>query len=151
MKDFPSNHHVLPLSRGGNNRWIVVIDRITHKAWHKLFENLTNEEALVMISMIMIRSCVGKEINVHVARKAARNKRFHLNNLSFTIKLYDLPLYFVTAWEEFFGEDVKTVEDCKKIIECVMVPGKRFTREGFIAERKKALKPKKRQRERTAA
>lgn len=148
-----TKHHILPVARGGTNfKNIVILNRSTHEAWHTLFANLTNEEALVMISMIMIRSYPGEQINVHDARRAAVNKKLDdFYCLHFTIKLDGLPVYFVEAWKEFFGEKLVTIGDCKEFIEIIMVPGKRFTREGFIAERENAIKAKKRRRERTAA
>lgn len=50
----PSRHHIRPRSRGGGKRRnLVVLPRGWHSAWHDLFGNLTPEEAMEVITIVM--------------------------------------------------------------------------------------------------
>jgi len=54
-----TKHHILPQSRcedgiDKDHNNIVVLDHSFHKAWHTLFENLTVDEAIAMIRIVMI-------------------------------------------------------------------------------------------------
>ena len=44
----PSRHHVIPRSRGGNfsKENIVIIPRVDHELYHKLFGNMTPDEII---------------------------------------------------------------------------------------------------------
>jgi hypothetical protein len=45
-----SKHHVLPRSRGGGYKDnIVIIPRVDHDAYHKLFGNMTPEEIILYL------------------------------------------------------------------------------------------------------
>jgi hypothetical protein len=54
-----TRHHIVPQSRIVDGRDkdlnnIVTLDDSFHKAWHKIFENLTVDEAIAMIRIVMI-------------------------------------------------------------------------------------------------
>lgn len=52
---FQDVHHVRPRSRHGSNRNnnLIIIDRNFHRAWHTLAENMTVEETIEFIRMVM--------------------------------------------------------------------------------------------------
>jgi hypothetical protein len=54
-------HHPLPLSRWGNaaNTSVVDLHATSHDIWHQLFENMTYEEAIFFVSIIMRRQQEG--------------------------------------------------------------------------------------------
>lgn len=72
----PTKHHITPQSRlncsdkDTNN--IVMLDDSFHKAWHSMFENLTVDEAIAMIRIVMIS---GKHWNYTDLRKLRNRLR----------------------------------------------------------------------------
>jgi len=49
-----SVHHIVPRSRGGSNHPanLVLWDSLFHDAYHRMFENLTLEEAIEMLKIV---------------------------------------------------------------------------------------------------
>ena len=49
-----SRHHIRPRSRkGGNDKNIVTLPENFHRAWHTLTHNLTVDESILFIRMVM--------------------------------------------------------------------------------------------------
>lgn len=48
-----SKHHILPISRGGRDKDVVFLPCKVHDAYHRLFSNLTLEEAHTFLDVLM--------------------------------------------------------------------------------------------------
>ena len=55
-----TRHHIRPCSRGGedDDSNLVVLDRDFHFAWHECFRNLTNDDIMAFIKIIMVPGLV---------------------------------------------------------------------------------------------
>lgn len=51
-----TRHHIKPRSRGGadDDSNLVILDRDFHFAWHECFRNMTNEEIMTFIHIVML-------------------------------------------------------------------------------------------------
>jgi len=47
-KNYPSNHHIIPKSRGGNEAFqnIAIVNSLAHNKYHSLFGNMTPDEII---------------------------------------------------------------------------------------------------------
>ena len=67
-----TKHHIQPKSRGGKNGEVIFLPERFHEAWHYVFGNLTNEEAVIFIAVLFDGK---REVTLSTINKLRKNIR----------------------------------------------------------------------------
>ena len=78
MKELLTAHHICPTSRGGTNQTIVHLPNKFHQALHFLFGNMTGEESMAFLQIILVP---GKRWTMADLQKLREKIKFYADHL----------------------------------------------------------------------